>query len=70
MTKPTVIFSSHGPSGNIYFILGLVRNALQKQSRITDYNNLRDEVFNSASYEEALAAIRKYVDLIDEDGRF
>ena len=70
MNKPTVHFKSHGQSGNIYWILAAVRKVLQKQSRITDFNNMWERVQNSGSYTEALAIIREYVDLIDDDGRF
>lgn len=68
MNKPTIRINSRGESGNIFWILGSVRQALHKQRRITDYNNLRDRVTSSGSYNEALAIIREYVDLIDDDG--
>jgi hypothetical protein len=41
---------------------------MRKQRRITEYNDLRDRVTSSGSYTEALAEIRKVVDLVDEDG--
>ena len=69
MKKPIIHFESRGPSGNIFWILGTVRNALRKQRRINDYNDLRDRVLASHSYREALTIIREYVDLIDDDGR-
>lgn len=69
MDKPTIHFHSRGESGNIYWILGAVRQALRKQRRIIDYNNLRDRVTASHSYDEALAIIREYVDLIDDDSQ-
>lgn len=65
--KPIVYFNSQGGSGNIYHILGLVQRELRKQRRINDFNELRDKVLNSKSYDEALRHIRKYVDLIDLD---
>ncbi len=68
MNKPTVHFNSRGESGNIFWILGAVKTALRKQRRITEYNNLRDRVTASGSYNEAVAIIREYVDLIDDDG--
>ena len=68
MEKPTVHFRSRHESGNIFVILALVRRELQKQRRITDYNNLRDRVTSSDSYTEALAIIRETVNLIDDDG--
>ena len=66
--KAVIHFRSCGSSGNIYWILGAVREALRKQRRITEYNDLRDRVTSSGSYTEALAEIRKVVDLVDEDG--
>lgn len=67
--KPTVHFRSGHETGNIFVILALVRREMQKQRRITDYNNLRDRVTRSGSYQEALAIVRETVNLIDDDGR-
>ena len=41
----------------------------QKQNRIDAFNSLRDRVFASGSYEEALRILREEVDLvcIDEE---
>jgi len=47
---------------------GEAGNALRKQRRINDYNTMRDRVFASGSYAEALEIIREYVDLVDLDG--
>lgn len=63
--KPVVEYNSRGPSGNIYAILGMVQTALRKQRRYTDYNNLRDRVFESHSYQEALDIISETVTLKD-----
>ena len=65
-----IYFNSLGPSGNIFAILGLVRNEMRKQRRITEYNTMWERVQNSQSYEEALAIIREYVELIDLDKKF
>lgn len=70
MKKSIVNFDSYGPSGNIFHILGLVRNELRKQRRIIDYNDCWERVQKSNSYEEALKIIREYVDLIDIQGRY
>ncbi len=70
MQKAVVKFNGNGPSGNIYCILGAVRNELRKQRRILDYNEMWERVQTSNSYEDALKIIREYVDLIDLDGRF
>lgn len=59
-------FSSRGPSGNIFFILGKVRVEMQKQRRITEYNDMWEEVQNSGSYEAALEIIGRHVPLIDD----
>ena len=69
MNKPTIHFNSRGESGNIYWILAAVREALRKERRITDFNNLWERVQVSGSYTEALAIIREHVDLIDDDRR-
>ncbi len=66
--KPRVEFDSNGSSGNIYHILGMAQHALRKQHRIADYNLLRDRVFESKSYKDALTIIREYIDLIDIRG--
>lgn len=66
--KPTVTFDSRGSSGNIFAVLVLTRDALRKARRITDYNECRDRVLSSDSYDEALAIIREYVDLTDASG--
>jgi hypothetical protein len=68
--KPRVEFRSSGESGNTLHILCLVRDALRKQRRIQEYNDLRDSVLNSGSYTEALAHMRESVNLIDLDGRY
>ena len=68
MGKPTVHFRSRHESGNIFVILALVRREMQKQRRITDYNNLRDSVMSSHNYREALGIIREEINLIDDDG--
>ena len=67
--KPIIHYRSRGESGNIYWILAAVRDALRKQRRITEFNDLRDQVFASGSYQEALGHIGKLVTLIDDDAR-
>lgn len=65
MDRPTIYFDRSGPSGNIYAILGAVSQELRKQRRYTEFNNLRDRVFEAESYEEALQIIGKTVDLVE-----
>jgi hypothetical protein len=63
-------FQSTGQSGNIFWILGAARKELQKQRRITEYNDMWERVQNSQSYEDALSIIREYVELVDTDGKY
>ena len=70
MRKEILAIDFTGPDGNIYFLLGLVSNVLKKQRRITDFNNLRDMVFNSKSYGEALYHINEVVELADTSNTF
>ena len=71
MQKPEVHFESRHESGNVLYVLALVRTAMRKQRRINEYNALRDKVLSQAgSYEEALAMMREHVALIDDDGKY
>lgn len=60
-------FRSQHESGNIFVILGMVRQEMQRQRRITEYNELRENV-QKGDYENAIRLIREKVDLIDDDG--
>lgn len=66
---PRIEYDSQGESGNIYHILAQCQKALRKQYRIDDYNTLRDRVYESKSYEDALAIVSEYIDLIEVKGR-
>lgn len=70
MKMPVVHFRSSHETGNIYFVMGLVREALRKERRIQEWNDLRDTVSRSGSYEEALRLMNEHVHLIDDDGRY
>lgn len=70
LKKMKVEFHSGNEEGNIWWILSKVREALRKQQRITDYNDLRDKVLICNTYEEALASIREKVNLVDLDGKY
>ena len=67
MEKATIHFRSRHESGNIFVILGLVRREMQKQRRITEYNDLWEQV-HKGSYDDAIRLIREKVNLIDDDG--
>lgn len=68
--KTTIHFNSHGRSGNIFHIMVMVRNEMQAQSRITEWNNTYEKIGQAGSYEEALMILRELVDLVDDDGRY
>lgn len=65
--KEPLHFNSREESGNIFFVLGMARAVMQKQRRITEYNDMWQEVQNSGSYEAALEIIGKHVPLIDDN---
>ena len=65
MERPTIIYDSRGETGNIYYLIGQLQQIMRKQRRYTDFNNLRDRIFESGSYEEALAIIGEEVELVD-----
>lgn len=67
MKREIVEYHSRGPSGNIFCILGMARQALKKQRRITDYNTMWKRVQNSLGYQDALGIINEYVELVDLD---
>ena len=69
MAKEVIHFQSRHESGNIYWILGAVRMQMQKERRITDYNNAWERV-QQTDYAGALAILRELVDLVDDDGRY
>ena len=61
---PDIEYDTCSHSGNIYWILGEVSKLMRKQRRYTDFNNLRDRVFEAQSYEEAMEIIGEEVTLI------
>lgn len=69
MKKAEIHFRSHGSSGNVYAIMGMVRQQMQKERRIMDWNNAWEQI-QKTDYAGALAIMRELVDLIDDDGRY
>ena len=69
MAKAVVHFRSSHETGNIYWIMGKVREIMQKERRITDWNNAWERI-QKTDYAGALAILRELVDLIDDDGRY
>ena len=62
----TIHFNSRAESGNIFHVLGRVRMVMQKERRITEFNDMWEEIQKSGSYEAALGIIGKHVALIDD----
>lgn len=67
MAKEVIHFQSRHESGNIYWIMGKVRDIMRKERRITDWNNAWERI-QKTDYAGALAILRELVDLIDDDG--
>ncbi len=65
--KQVVYFHSRGPTGNVHWILGAVRQVMQKERRIVEFNDMCEAVQNCGDYEEALCEIGKHVILADRD---
>ena len=61
MDKKTVYFDRNGESGNIFYILSMVAELLDKKQ----YYECATKVFQSNSYEEALEIIEEYIHLED-----
>ena len=68
MKKGRVEFHSRGQTGNIYYIIGMARDIMRRQSRIIEYNEMWEKVQNAHSYTEALKIISEHIDLVDLDG--
>ena len=62
--KPLVYIDIDGPDGNVLFMLSKVREALRKERRINDYNELRDKVLQSR-YPQGIYQMSELVDFID-----
>lgn len=68
MPKKAVIhYQSRHETGNVHFIMAMVRDQMRKERRITDWNNAYERVMNSHSYEEALKILGELVELVDDD---
>lgn len=64
MNKPIMYIDITGPDGNIYFILGKVSSIMKKARRITEFNDLRDKIYQG-TYFQALYRINKVITMID-----
>lgn len=62
--KPIVYIDIDGPDGNVLFMLSKVKDALRKERRINDYNELRDKVLQSR-YPQGIYQMSELVEFID-----
>lgn len=62
--KPLVYIDIDGPDGNVLFMLSKVKEALRKERRINDYNELRDKVLQSR-YPQGIYQMSELVEFID-----
>lgn len=67
MKKAVIHFESRHESGNIFAIMAMVRKQMQKERRITEWNNAYERVMNSHSNQEAMAILGELVELVDDD---
>ena len=67
--KAEIHFHSCGRTGNVYFIMSMVRDQMQKEHRPTDWNNAWERI-QKTDYAGAIEIMRELVDLIDDDGRY
>ena len=62
--KPIVYIDIDGPDGNVLFMLSKIKDALRKERRINDYNELRDKVLQSR-YPQGIYQMSELVEFID-----
>ena len=67
MSKPVIKYSPRGATGNIYWIVGQLRNIMRQQRRIDAFNRLWERVQMANSYDDALKIISEEVDLVEVD---
>lgn len=66
MTDVRVRINFKGEGGNIFFILGQVTRALKKAGYPELASEVAEAVMSSESYEEALARIGEYVEVVGD----
>lgn len=62
--KPIVYIDIDGQDGNVIFMLAKVKDALRKERRINEYNELRDKVLQS-KYPQGIYQMSELVEFID-----
>ena len=65
--KPIIEYCVHGETGNIFWILGRLRDIMRKQRRIDAFNQIWDRVQKAGSYDTALKIISEEAELREVD---
>ena len=60
-TKTNIIVQLIGTDGNIFCVIGKVREALRRNGRADLIKEFTDYITSSSSYEEALCRVMEYV---------
>lgn len=60
-----------GENGNIYNLVGIASRTLKRNGLSDEASEMREKVFGSGSYEEALGIIGEYVNItsVDDPGK-
>lgn len=53
-----------GEDGNIFNLIGIASRALKRNNQESEANEMRNKVYQSKSYDEALMIISDYVDIV------
>ena len=53
-----------GENGNIFNLVGIASRTLKRNGMDAEADEMRERVFSSGSYEEALCAIADYVEVV------
>ncbi|WP_366517380.1 hypothetical protein [uncultured Ruminococcus sp.] len=56
-----------GADGNIFNLVGIASRTLKKHGLNAQAKEMRNRVFSSSSYEEALCIISEYVNIVSVD---
>ena len=59
--KPVMKINLNGPDGNIFAVVGKAIDVMKKAYSEKEIKDLKNRVFNSKSYDEALSVVEEYV---------
>jgi hypothetical protein len=59
--KPVMKINLNGPDGNIFAVVGKAIDIMEKAYSEKEIKDLKNRVFNSKSYDEALSVVGEYV---------